>query len=63
MEHAHARGDRHRQLPGRPFARPALPHDGRFPTLDAVIAHYDSFFALGLTPSEKRDLAEFLKSL
>jgi mono/diheme cytochrome c family protein len=38
-------------------------HDGRFPTLAAVIDHYDRFFALGLSPSEKRDLAEFLKSL
>jgi hypothetical protein len=38
-------------------------HDGRFPTLRAVIDHYDSFQSLGLSDSEKRDLAEFLKSL
>jgi hypothetical protein len=51
-------------LPGLwSHAKGGFYHDGRFPTLDAVIAHYDSFFALGLSPSEKRDLAEFLKSL
>jgi hypothetical protein len=38
-------------------------HDGRFATLEDVIAHYDSFFNLRLTNREKRDLAEYLKSL
>jgi len=38
-------------------------HDGRFPTLAAVIDHYDSHFSLGLTAAEKGDLAEYLKSL
>ena len=38
-------------------------HDGRFPTLDAVVAHYDTFFRLSLTDAEKRDLVEYLKSL
>jgi hypothetical protein len=38
-------------------------HDGRFPTLAAVIDHYDSHFSLGLSGSEKGDLAEYLKSL
>jgi hypothetical protein len=38
-------------------------HDGRFPTLSAVIDHYDSHFSLGLSSGEKRDLAEYLKSL
>jgi hypothetical protein len=38
-------------------------HDGRFPTLFAVVDHYDSFLGLGLTPSEKADLVEYLKSL
>ena len=38
-------------------------HDGRFPTLAAVIDHYDSHFSLGLSSGEKRDLAEYLKSL
>ncbi|HEX7061163.1 MAG TPA: hypothetical protein VF200_04285 [Woeseiaceae bacterium] len=38
-------------------------HDGRFATLGEVVDHYDSFFALGLTPDEREDLVEFLKSL
>jgi cytochrome c peroxidase len=38
-------------------------HDGRFPTLLAVVDHYNGFFGLGLTPAEKNDLVEFLKSL
>ncbi len=38
-------------------------HDGRFPTLQAVVAHYDTFFMLGLTAGEKRDLVEYLQSL
>jgi hypothetical protein len=38
-------------------------HDGRFQTLDEVIAHYDQHFKLHLTDQEKKDLAEFLKSL
>jgi hypothetical protein len=38
-------------------------HDGRFPTLRAVIDHYNTFQSLGLSDAEKRDLAEFLKSL
>jgi hypothetical protein len=38
-------------------------HDGRFPTLMAVIDHYDSCFNLGLTAQEKSDLVQYLKSL
>jgi len=38
-------------------------HDGRFPTLRAVVDHYDSCFSLGLSSAEKTDLVEFLKSL
>jgi hypothetical protein len=38
-------------------------HDGRFQTLFAVVDHYDTFFGLGLTPAEKADLIEYLKSL
>jgi mono/diheme cytochrome c family protein len=38
-------------------------HDGRFPTLGAVVSHYDDCFHLGLSASEKTDLVEFLKSL
>jgi hypothetical protein len=38
-------------------------HDGRFPTLRAVVEHYNSVFHLGLTDREQRDLVEYLKSL
>lgn len=38
-------------------------HDGRFATLGEVIDHYDSFFHLGLTDQEKRDLRDYLLSL
>jgi hypothetical protein len=38
-------------------------HDGRFATLGAVIDHYDTHFALGLSPREKGDLEQYLKSL
>ena len=36
-------------------------HDGRFPTLGAVVDHYDSCFNLGLSSREKSDLVEYLK--
>lgn len=38
-------------------------HDGRFPTLTAVIRHYDTVFNLGLADDEVSDLSEFLKSI
>jgi mono/diheme cytochrome c family protein len=38
-------------------------HDGRFPTLDAVVSHYDTHFKLKLPAEQKRDLIEYLKSL
>jgi len=38
-------------------------HDGRFPTLDAVVNHYDRLKNLGLSETEKKQLVEFLKSL
>ena len=38
-------------------------HDGRFPTLDAVVDHYDRHLKLRLTPEQKRDLIEFLRSI
>ena len=38
-------------------------HDGRFATLSAVIAHYDSTLRLRLTAAQKSDLLEFLRSL
>ena len=38
-------------------------HDGRFPTLDAVIDHYDKHLKLKLSDAQKRELVEYLKSL
>ena len=38
-------------------------HDGRFPTLNAVVDHYDAFGSLRLTAAQKGDLVEYLKSL
>jgi hypothetical protein len=38
-------------------------HDGRFPTLNAVVDHYDALGTLGLTAAQKSDLVEYLKSL
>jgi hypothetical protein len=38
-------------------------HDGRFADLAAVVDHYNAHLKLGLTPPEKRDLIEYLKSL
>ena len=38
-------------------------HDGRFATLDDVVAHYDRFFALGLSAAEREDLVQYLLSL
>jgi hypothetical protein len=38
-------------------------HDGRFATLDDVVEHYNTFFKLGLTAREQKDLVEYLKSI
>ncbi len=38
-------------------------HDGRFATLDDVVAHYDAHFDLELSEDEQSDLVEYLKSL
>ena len=38
-------------------------HDGRFADLSAVVDHYNQHFGLNLTPAEKTDLVEYLKSL
>jgi len=38
-------------------------HDGRFPTLEAVVNHYDACKSLGLAPGEKSDLVQYLLSL
>jgi len=38
-------------------------HDGQFADLSAVVEHYNQHFGLSLTPAEKTDLVEYLKSL
>jgi len=38
-------------------------HDGRFPTLGAVVEHYNTCFGLGLGARQQADLVEYLKSL
>lgn len=38
-------------------------HDGRFPTLGAVVEHYNACFGLGLGPRRQADLVQYLKSL
>jgi hypothetical protein len=47
------------------FARstPGFYHDGRFPNLQAVVTHYEKVLKLDLTPAERGDLIEYLKSL
>ncbi len=38
-------------------------HDGRFATLEEVVAHYDRHFDLKLTDKERKELIEYLKSI
>jgi hypothetical protein len=38
-------------------------HDGRYPTLLAVVQHYNQLFNLRMTDAEMADLVEYLKSL
>ena len=38
-------------------------HDGSAPTLEAVVDHYVRLFGLNLTPRQKADLVEYLKTL
>jgi hypothetical protein len=38
-------------------------HDGRFATLDDVVAHYNTAMSLALSPAEQSDVVQFLKSL
>ena len=38
-------------------------HDGRYPTLLAVVQHYNQALNLRLSDSEMNDLVEYLKSL
>lgn len=37
-------------------------HDGRFALVD-VVEHYERFFKLRLSPQQKNDLIEYLKSI
>jgi hypothetical protein len=63
-ERSPARGYRTSPLKGLwTHAKGGFYHDGRFETLADVVDHYDAFQALGLTPAEKRQLVEFLKSI
>jgi len=45
------------------WQHPPYFHDGSAATLLDVVGHYDAFFGLGLSPQEKADLVEYLKSL
>ena len=45
------------------WQHPPYFHDGSAATLADVVAHYDSFRHLGLSPSQQRELVEYLKSL
>jgi len=38
-------------------------HDGRFPTLLAVVQHYNKVFHLGLTRAQENDLVQYLLSI
>jgi len=38
-------------------------HDGRFPTLNAVVNHYNTCMNLGLSTSQQNDLVQYLLSL
>ena len=45
------------------WQHPPYFHDGRAKTLAAVVDHYDGALRLGLTPAQKADLVEYLKSI
>jgi cytochrome c peroxidase len=45
------------------WQHPPYFHDGSAPDLPSVVDHYDSVLSLGLTPEQKADLVEYLKSL
>ena len=38
-------------------------HDGNAPTLDAAVGHYVQLLGLSLTPRQRADLVEYLKTL
>ena len=45
------------------WQHPPYFHDGSAPTLEAVVEHYDRVRSLNLSPQQKADLVQFLKSL
>jgi mono/diheme cytochrome c family protein len=45
------------------WQHPPYFHDGSAATLEDVVDHYDEHFGLNLSPDQKADLVEFLKSL
>jgi len=51
-----------RQLRGLASHAPYF-HNGLAPTLEGVVDHYDTQFAIGLTDPEKADLTAFLGAL
>jgi hypothetical protein len=58
--------DRYRTTPLKGLwahAKGGFYHDGRYPTLLAVVQHYNQVFSLRMTDAEMSDLAEYLKSL
>jgi mono/diheme cytochrome c family protein len=58
--------ERYRTAPLRGLfahAKGGFYHDGRFATLADVVDHYDGHLGLGLTPEQKADLVEYLRSL
>jgi hypothetical protein len=55
---------RYRTTPLRAlWQHPPYFHDGSAPDLPAVVDHYDQQFGLNLTPEQKADLVEYLKSI
>jgi len=55
---------RYRTTPLRAlWQHPPYFHDGSATTLEAVVDHYDEHFELNLSPAQKADLVEYLKSL
>jgi mono/diheme cytochrome c family protein len=54
----------HRTTPLRGlWQHPPYFHDGKAPTLAAVVDHYDTVLRLRLSPQQKTDLVEYLKSI
>jgi cytochrome c peroxidase len=45
------------------LSHPPYFHDGSAPDLPSVVDHYDRQFGLHLTPAQKADLVEYLKTL